>query len=184
VEAGKTDLPGGAAEITDQDTVGVLKSAQLDSLNFQPGRTVRARVVLEPLRAEPQTVEISLTLPDDLEDGKYRIVVGSAARHRAQLRKAQPHRYSAFDAEDVRRILQDRLAMRRDRLYISLVVPGRHLAIEGDPLVDLPASRRMMLTDKSRSRQTARFSSIASASTETGCVVFGGEMFDIEVQRR
>ena len=48
----------------------------------------------------------------------------------------------------------------------------------------MPTSKQMMLTDKSRSTQTARFSSVASASVETDCIVFGSETFSIEVKRR
>ena len=172
------------ASVTDRDTLGMLKSAQLERLSFQPGQSVRAQVVLEPLRAPDKTAQISLALPEDLPDGKYKVVLGSAGAHMRRLRAAQPHLYSAFDSDDVRRILQDRLALRRDRLYISLIVPGRGLAFEGHGLVDLPTSKQMMLTDKSRSTQTARFSSVASASVETDCIVFGSETFSIEVKRR
>ena len=171
------------ATVNSVDGVAIIKSAQLSQLNFKPGQTVTAQVELEPRRAQPTLAAISLELPADLPDGKYKLALGSARIHRQQLRTARRDRYLAFDAQGVQRILQERLNIRRDRLYISLIEPRRGLAIEGTPLPALPASKAMLLTDKSRHQIMTGFRPVIAANVATDYIIDGGATFNIIVKR-
>ena len=59
------------AEITEKDTVAVVKSVQLPTTVFAPGEVVTARVTMEPMRATDLQYDISLTIPKNLTEGKY-----------------------------------------------------------------------------------------------------------------
>ena len=171
------------ATVNSIDSVAIIKSAQLSQLNFKPGQTVTAQVELEPRRARPTQASISLQLPADLPDGKYKLALGSARTYQQQLRTARRDRYLAFDAQDVQRILQERLTIRRDRLYMSLIELRQGLAIEGAPLPALPASKAMLLIDKSRHRIMTGFRPLIAANVATDYIIDGGATFNIVVER-
>jgi len=169
--------------IKPKDSICLIKSARLAQRTFAPSETVKVQLVLETLRGPEQIVELSLKLPSQIEEGNYNIAVGAYQNYQQQLRAAGPHRYQAFDAADVRRILQERLTIKRNRIYITLVLPEEGLAIEGRELPDLPGSRAMLLTDKSRQMTTHRFRPLIANSITTDYEVLGKTTFDIEVKK-
>ena len=172
------------AVIDDQNRVCTLKFAQLSRRNFAPGDRVEAQITLEPLRAAEVTRSIGLDLPDDLPDGRYKIMIGASSDYMRQMQTALPHRFRAFDARDIQRILQERMCISRNGLYMMMTVPTkRGLAIDGETLPNLPASRATLLTDASRQRVTSTFAPFLSTQVPTDFVVRGRRTFEIEVRK-
>ena len=171
------------AVIEDVDQVQILKSAQMPVRHYQPGETVTSQALLEPRRGEVEEKSISLKLPENTPDGKYKISVGSFLNFRRNLQQAQPHRFAAFDAADVRRILQERLSLPRNALYISMPIKPVGVAVEGQPLMDLPASRAALLIDKSRGQISSPIRDFIHSSVDTDYVIDGNYTFEIEVKR-
>ena len=134
------------------------------------------------MRGEDRVVNVSLKLPADIAEGKYRVTVGSSHTYRKLLSAAQPHRFTVFKVSDVQRALQERLSVRRDRLYMSTTLKGSGLAIENDWLDDLPGSRRMLLEDESRTVMSSEFRPFLSSATKVEAVTVGQAVFEIEVQ--
>jgi hypothetical protein len=171
------------ATIAARSSLAEFRSVQLDRRLYRPGETVQARAELETLRNGRHWVSLSLPLPDDLPDGAYQVNIGSSEQHRQQLQATQPHRYMAFCAADVQRILQERLSLARSDLYLSLALPGEGLALAEESLPDLPGSRTLLLNDPSRKTLTANFAPLAVAQVKTDFMLLGGETFSIEVRR-
>jgi hypothetical protein len=172
------------ATVYDRISQGAIRSAQLSQLMYRPGQSVQARIIVEPVRGELVEYAPDVKLPDDLPDGMYQVVIGSDQSHQQQLRAAQPQRYMAFNAEDVQRILQERLSIRRDKLYMSIILPDSGIAIENTSLPSLPESKAMVLMDKSRFALTRRFQALASDSVDTNYVISGNLNFIIQVQKQ
>lgn len=170
-------------EVLAQETTGYIKSILLAKRIYKPGQTVHAKLVVEQLRQKEKTIEICMNLPVDLTPGKYKISVGSADEYLRQVQLAQPHRNNAFRSEDIQRILQERLRILRRNVYISMILPSRGLALEDQCFDHLPASKTMLLNDKSRSLITTSFRPIVSASVPTEYVLTGGKLFDIEIRK-
>jgi len=171
------------ASITDTSSLAQIKSAQLSGRYFQPGDKVSARLVLQPLRAEPREEVVELELPADLPLGKYKITVGSALEYRRQLQSAQPHRYEVFNAHQLQQILQERLSLNRKGIYVSLPQEQTGVALEKEEFWYLPESKAMLLTDKSRKINTTRFRPLATSYTATDYILINSETFDIEVRK-
>jgi len=171
------------AAISDKACVARIKSAQLNQRIFQPGQTVIAALVLQPLRRPTFGVQVCLPLPSDLPPGKYKINLGSYLNYRRALQDAQPHRYIAYDADDVQRILQERLSLSRNGLYITMSLPQKGLAIERNELPYLPGSKSMLLNDKSRKADVTQFRPLLSNKIDTDYVIVGKQLFDIEVRQ-
>ena len=170
--------------ISDKACVARIKSAQLNQRIFQPGQTVIAALVLQPLRRPTFGVQVCLPLPADLPPGKYKINLGSYLNYRRALQDAQPHRYIAYDTNDVRRILQERLSLSRNGLYMTMSLPQKGLAIERNELPYLPGSRSMLLNDKSRKADITQFRPLLSSKIDTDYVIVGKQLFDIEVRQK
>jgi hypothetical protein len=170
-------------KVSNYDNLWTIKSAQLNQLIFRPGDKVTAQLTMMPLRAQEKKHNVSLELPSDLEPGKYQVVIGSLDDYILQLRRAQPHKSRAFNVEDVQRILQERMSLPRNKIYISMTLPQPSIALENEELLDLPGSRTMLLTDKSRQIITTPFKRLLSAQADFEGVVLGAAAFDIEVRR-
>jgi len=166
-----------------QDRLYQIISVDLPKRIYQPGEVIRAHAVLEPLRQPEVSRVIQLTIPETLEEGHYKIVVGSFTNYQQALRKSQPHLFRAFTVKDVQRILQKRMSIARNGLYLTIVLPKRGVAIKDDSLPELPASKAMLLTDKSRQSVTSKFGELLWTHLETDYVVAGKKTFNIEVRR-
>jgi len=170
-------------EVQAQETVGYVKSVKLGQRIYHPGQTVQAQLVVEPLRQKEKTLEVSMKLPEDLAPGKYKISVGSESIYRRQIQLAQPHRNIAFKSDDIQRILQERLLIDRRSVYMSMVLPRQGVALEDQNFVDLPGSKTILLTDKSRGLITTAFRPLVTASKSTEYVIAGGKIFEVEVRK-
>jgi len=171
------------ATIHDKINYAVIKSSRLSQRILQPGQMLKAFVELEPIRGKTQEAGISLRIPDDLPDGKYKMNISSSSAYRKILQINQKHRFMAFNAGGVQRALQERLSIQRDRLYLSMILPRPGLAIENLPLPDLPASKTMLITNPSRKKVITPFSPLASSIVKTDFVVNGNVVFDIEIRK-
>ena len=181
----RVHLSGLHADLTVQheNHISIIESAHLSHHTLRPGDTLTAHVVLRPLRGNPVSRNIELELPDNLPDGVYKIDIGSVDTYRRLLSTSQPHLYRAYAADDVRRIMQERLSLARDRLYISMALPRSGLALADRALPDLPASKAALLADQSRQIAATPFKPVISNSIPANSVVRGSETFEITVRR-
>jgi len=171
------------ATIDDEENTCDIRSARLDQRTVRPGQMIQVQTVLEPMRQGLFTQELTMQLPQDLPEGKYKVSLGGFDVYRQQLQKAQPQRYMAFDTDDLRRIMQERLEISRNYLYMTIILPQEGLAIENQSLPDLPESKAMMLTDPRRDIYTTSFWPIKTAQVKTDYVIMGKADFDIEVSK-
>ena len=167
-----------------EDRLAELRALSLDRRLYRPGQTVQGRVELEPLWQPVVSVPFQLTLPDDLPDGDYELNVGSEALYRNLLQTHQSHRMLVLSATDLRRALQERLDIPRDRLYVCLVLPGQGVALESDTLPQLPPSRAMLLTDPQRTLPTARFQPLLTEFVPLSYQLAGAQTLTISVARQ
>ena len=65
---------------------------------------------------------------------------------------------------------------------MSMILPRQGVALEDQQFDDLPGSKTMLLTDKSRGLITTPFRPLLSSSKATQYVISGGKTFDLEVQ--
>ena len=170
-------------EVEAQETVGYIKSITLGQRRYRPGETVQAEFVVEQLRQKEKTLTVGMSLPEDLAPGKYKVTVGSESFYRRQIQQAQPHRNIAFKSSDIQRILQERLQIDRRGVYMSMILQRQGVALEDQQFEDLPGSKTMLLTDKSRGFTTTPFRPLVSASKITEYVITGGKIFEVDVRK-
>jgi len=114
-----------------------IESMRMDTPKVKPGGEVKARVVLVPYRAEREIVPVSLTLPKEMPEGAYTLVVCDADSARSIDRAARPHRLEPRTLDDLFAVLRERHDNRR--LYCRLQLKDQGVAVSGRELPRLPA---------------------------------------------
>jgi hypothetical protein len=170
-------------EVQAQETLAYVKSIKLGQRIYRPGESVHAELALEVLHQPESSFSMQMNLPDDIPPGKYKISVGSASLYRQQLRLAQPHRNMAFKTADIQRVLQERLHIDQRGVYMMMILPRQGVALEDQWFSDLPGSKTLLLTDKSRGVITTPFRSLVSAHEVTDFILVGGKTFDVEIRK-
>ncbi|MCF7957491.1 MAG: hypothetical protein K9M57_03475 [Phycisphaerae bacterium] len=169
--------------IHDKDITAQILSTRLNQRIFKPGEMLEGKVTLMTYRDPKVDVDFSLPIPGDMPEGVYAVHVGSYDDYRSQLARLQPHRFSAYKYEQLINILQERLRIHRKKLYVTMAIPRVSLAIEGEPLEALPASKAMMLTDKSRKIVTTKYQELNTRMVPMDYITTSNATFNIEVRR-
>jgi hypothetical protein len=173
-----------SASVDNHETSASIKSSRIAQQYYRPGETVKVQLELEPTRSGIKTYELQLPLPEDLPEGRYQIEAGAVEAYVSHLRQTQPHLFQAFNAEDVRDVLQRRLDIARDKLYICMTLPQYHgVALEDQALPQLPGSKSMLINDKIRRRISTNFRSMIYRDLPIDLAPSGAETFDITVQK-
>jgi len=172
------------ATIRDEDRACVIRSSRIERETYRPGETVKVTLELETLRNPAFFQDLTLTLPADLPDGPYSIQVGGQSVYLREQSQTQPHRFRAYSIEDVQRILQERLSVVRNQLYITMILRDTGgLAIEKEPFWELPPSRALILNDSTRPRQTSGLKQLLQNSVPLEYVLRGSKSFPIQVKK-
>ena len=161
----------------------VIEKVYSDRTDYKPGETVRIHVRMRPFRKEPVTESYELALPDDLPEGKHRILVGDAMMRLSDWRARMPH---LFRVKNQRQLMETFLrigSVRDDRLYVTLVLPQGGLAVDAQEMPDLPGSRAMIY-GQSAGVDTSKFVQARQKVFESRYVVRGGDGLSINVSKR
>jgi hypothetical protein len=181
----RQELTGVTARVrvASEDRSASLLTLTLERRLYHPGQMVRGQVEVELLWEPTARIPFEFALRDDLPEGAYELHIGTQDGYRQLLQRHQSQRLLVFSADDVQRVLQERLELRRDRLYVTMVLPGDGLALESQALAQLPASQAMLLTDPTRTVPTAQFQPLQTTTVDTPFYLIGDETLKIEVSR-
>ena len=102
-----------------------------------PGDTVMVEATLRPWEQAARNVRVAFRLPDTLEPGSVRILVGSGAALDRTLEAAGATGRAPSEAAAVARLRGLHAA---DQLYVSLLLPNSQASVEGQTLAGLPLS--------------------------------------------
>ncbi len=115
--------------------------AHADRARARPGERLRLTVDLRTPEGESWREGLDLTLPAELPEGRYTLLVGDGASVRAARLGLEPRQpRSVGEVLDLLRTLRS-----RRQLVVLGVVPGRGLAFDGRPMPQLPGTARSLL---------------------------------------
>ncbi len=169
--------------IHDNDISAQIISTHLEQRIFKPGQVVKGKVKLMTYRDKEVDVDFSLALSGDLPDGKYEVNVGSYDKYRMELGRLQKHRFSVYKYDQLVNILEERYQIGRKNIYITMALPRVSLAIEGKLLEALPASKAMLITDRSRKMATTKYQKLNTKIVPIDYISMSNASFVIEVRR-
>lgn len=123
-----------------------LRTAAIERVQFgrdrvRPGETVPVEVFLRPWRGELRREVVDLAIPEDLPEGSFQVMVGSAA----DVDRLAPEARGGSLAS-LLGLLELIHGMRRNEaLYVQLSRPGTSLLVRGEVLPGLPPTAAAML---------------------------------------
>jgi len=151
-----------------------IESVHLVRERIPAGQALEAVVRLRPYKAPTETRTIAIPLPETLEPGDYEAVVCDASESLSRRLRSDETLRDPRDPEGVLETVRLQVEQRSDRLYVHVPLPGRGVAIEGQPLPDLPGSVRDLFDDP-RLAEAGDVRSEAFASLPTPWTIDGKE---------
>jgi hypothetical protein len=158
-------------------------SVDLSDSTVKAGQQVQVDVVLESYLSDKKKYQFSMKVPQDLEPGKYELIVSGTSEYEQHLRKNMPYRFMAYDMPTLIEALNDALSIDRDRLYCLLVLPPGGIAIERAELPDLPATKTMVMQNPTRTLKIQPYSRWLEKSLRTGTIVADRKTMRITVEK-
>ena len=115
--------------------------ARTDKECYKPGETVRIDLDLQKYRGDRFSHRIEYTIPKDLPDGRYDLVLGGLNAAILADRQNYPHLYAPQSSQGLFRLVEHVSRIRGDCLYIALNNRRSGMGISTHALPDLPGSK-------------------------------------------
>jgi hypothetical protein len=169
-------------EITPEDRLSSVWSADVSQTTLKPGQSVSVGVTLKSRRAEEKVVNLSLDIPADLPKGQYTLQVLGPAQYQQFVRQTAPQQFLAVDITTLHAALQNIFKKRRDRLYVVMQVPSTGVVIRQHELADLPPSKMLLMQDAKRLIPVEPYKNWVENSIEIDRIVDGEVKIELTVE--
>jgi hypothetical protein len=123
---------------------------------------------------------VSLRLPADLPEGNYEASLVEAVMSVRRRLRNDPASSEPRDIAGLLNVLRLQTEPRRTSLYLHVPLPDRGLAVEGQPLPNLPGSARAVFATARRTQEPPLRADLV-ASTDTPWVVEGSQSLKFTV---
>ncbi len=172
-------------DVEPQAAAATMHEARLRRNVFRPGETVSVDVQWLNEQAYPTYTRetYAIDLPQDLPDGTYELLIGSAMAHLSSLRERRPYEWYATSLEDILTIMNNVGTVQENRVYMHLKLPDVGVSIGRTPMPNLPSFRQKILADSGRG-DVRPFRDAIVVEHETDFVVRGQRTFAIQVERK
>ncbi len=134
-------------DITAGRSTADLESVRLVSNRVAPGGTVEAVATLKPFHGERKTIRLEMTLPDDLPEGNYEADICDVGHSMRRRIASQSYLTHPQDVKAILDFVRLQIEPQRTTLFLHVALPDRGLAVQGQPLPNLPGSVRAVLAD-------------------------------------
>ncbi len=158
-------------------------SVDLSDSKVKAGQAIEVDVVVESPLAEKKKVRLRVGIPQGLAAGRYDLIVCGGNEYQEFLKQAAPYRFVPQNLGTLIEAVNGLLAVRRDRLYCVLVLPGGGVAVERAELPDLPATKALVLQDEKRALRIQPYPHWIEQSVEIGAVVVDKKVAHITVEK-
>ena len=173
----------GTAKISPTVRQAQILEVNVPKSRYRPGEVVKAFVTYKPFRSESAILPVELSLPTDLAEGTYQLIISDAQRYFQDEQIARPFRFTASNITDVFGVLKDMASIRENAVYLRLLRQPDGVAVGRTALPQLPSSRRQILLGAGRSNITP-FVSSNTKNIPTDQVMNGSAEFAITIDPR
>ena len=171
-------------QVVDRLRFSRIESAVTAKTEYRPGETVQLEWLMRPYREEPVRMTYEFTLPADLPNGEYDIVIGDNISRRGIEQRRNPETGRMRSYQDILRVLKQSYAA--NRIYISMVDKDTGLAVQGSEMPKLPASVIGIIQDTVHPSyvSSVRGNYLLDTDIPTSYEVSGQTQVSIKVERR
>jgi len=138
-------------KIEDGLRAAAMVEARLDHSVIQPGGTLTATLTLQPFEAAAFTKILPFTVPTDLPEGEYQLILSGPEAYTHRMLAARPDLTDVDDVDELLAALQAIAGVDRQMIYVGVPRPMPGLTLNGQALADLPSSRVAVLASTASS---------------------------------
>ncbi|MBN2181729.1 MAG: hypothetical protein JW715_07425 [Sedimentisphaerales bacterium] len=169
--------------IAPKDLSSTIWSVDLSDTTVKAGEDIEIVTIIESILSGKKKYSCRLEIPDNLEPGKYELIVCGSQGYEQFLAKMVPHKFLAKSMPDLIEALNNALNIPRDRLYCLLILPASGVTLEKSELPDLPATKAMILQDTKRTTRIQPYQHWTEKSKPTGTIISGRKSIRITVEK-
>lgn len=159
----------------------VLNSAKLDRAVAAPGETLTLTLELMSMHEDISIKRFEIKIPEDMPLGETQLVVADAATYTPLMIATQPHLQQIDSLDDFMGGLNELLSPSATSFYTMLQTQRLGVAVNGQRLADLPASKAVIL---STNQPKAKLFQIVDADEhELGRVFSGQAQIPLTIRR-
>lgn len=167
-------------EVEDGISMAYMISASLDQRIVKPGDTVQVTLTLQPFNGTAFTRTLPFTLPSDLAEGEYQLLVSDSDSFTYRMTAARPDLGDIDDPDELLVALQTIADVDRQTIYVGLPLQTPGIAVGGQAMSDLPSSRAMVL-GSTASSTTMPYPRFVEAAFPAEQVIQGELMLPLQV---
>ncbi|HOD83559.1 MAG TPA: hypothetical protein PKG77_19250 [Phycisphaerae bacterium] len=178
------DLRSIDLDITIQEgsTLAKILDLKLDGAIYRPGQTLTGEVVVLPFRGERTSLPVRFVLPDDLAEGKHKLIVCCNTAAKVGLQAEKPHRFDPRNMQELFAAIQEVVEGDARDLYLRMGVGRQGLALDRRELDDLPSHWSAVLAEAGRIDANA-YASALERTQRTKFVLDGLAVAEFEVRK-
>lgn len=156
-------------------------SLQLSDDLVEPSEAVDVSVVLQTYRSEKELHKFRLDIPSDLKPGKYQITIAGGSEYTRFIKDLSPHKFTALDFTTLVDSLNNLLAVRRNRLYLTMKTSSEGVTIRNKELPFLPQTKALLMQDKKRTASVMPYNHWLEKTGEIDRIVLDKKTVQITV---
>jgi len=158
-----------------------IMSARLDKTTAAPGETVTATVELLSLHDKITKHTVKVTIPEDTPDGDTQIMLADASQYIQMLLATRPYLNQIDSVDDFVKGLKVVLEPKPTMLYALLPTKRIGLALDGQGLDDLPASKAVLLGNNNP--RALIYQQMHVTEKPMDRIILGGMQLPLKIQR-
>lgn len=167
-------------ELSDKPVIASIEGIRIDKNEVKPGEDVNLAIILKPYGGEYTTIRNTITIPEDLPDGKIRLLVCDARNSMQMSQTLNPEKYRPHSFEQLVKTLEE--SEKNNEIAIRLFLPRSGVTVHGQELPSLPGS---LVNIMSSSRQTGvgKLAGEIFKRIPTEWVISGSHQLELTVKR-
>ena len=122
-----------------------IAQARLDRAEVAPGEKLGINLTLQPYHKPAFEHRMEMSIPDDLDDGAYQLIISDARTYLQAMLANRPHLMMTRTIGDLHAVTQRMLDIRENAIYATLQLPEEAMAVGQLELPRLPSSRRVLI---------------------------------------
>jgi hypothetical protein len=171
------------ADVEPRNKGGVIRAVTVDRLIAAPGDELHIVAEVERFQKITSRVPITLKIPNDVRDGDYQLMVGSASMALMQEADYAPQHFDPTDIKGLEKAVNRITAYAPDHVYARLVLGVTGAALAGIEKHDLPQSR-VAIYASARRTDTSPVYNTVTVQADAGVVLDnGGQTFTFHIDR-
>lgn len=170
-------------KILPKDISSYIWSVDLSDTTVKAGEQIKIEVILESVLTSKKKYQCTLQIPQDLEPGKYELIITGGYGYRDFIIKAAPYKFIPENMDSLIDVINNILQINRNKLYCLLVLPTSGISVEKAELPDLPPTKALILGNAKRTLKMSPYKHWVKKELSTGTITRDRKVIKITVEK-